>query len=87
MGSKKSSGEDETETPPTAVTEERRQAWAWADELGHRIEALSTEAARANPSYWKYEAVKRLMGWDDRLEMTRNEYEAAVAKHDGIRHG
>jgi hypothetical protein len=78
--------DDGEETKP-APAPERRQAIAWAEELGHRIQSLTTESARANPSYWKYDPVKALMGWDDRTEMTRAEYEAAVLKHDGIRHG
>lgn len=68
---------------------ERRSAEAWAEEAGHLPMWLqeTTVAARLNPAYWKYTATKALMGWQDGALMTREEYEAAVAKQLEVRHG
>jgi hypothetical protein len=89
MVTKKSSAVDEDEFAEKPVTEEVRSAARWAEDAGHLPQWLqeSTVGARMNPAYWKFAATKALMGWEDGTQMTRSEYEAAVAKQDAVRHG
>jgi hypothetical protein len=94
MGSKKSSSASDDITAEIAATESEPRPVtasleAWGLAAGHLPMWLqeSTVGARMNPAYWKFAATKALMGWEDGTQMTRAEYEAAVAKQDSVRHG
>jgi hypothetical protein len=93
MATKKSSASaadgDEFAEKPMPVVDERKSAAGWAEAAGHLPQWLqeSTVGARMNPAYWKFAATKALMGWEDGTQMTRSEYEAAVAKQGAVRHG
>lgn len=80
--------EDEEQELTTKTIEQ------WGEELGYLPETRSVEVtrgprkikiARANPDAWKFTAAKAHARWPEGKEVTKAEFEAAVAAAAGVR--
>lgn len=58
-----------------AIDEKRAAGWRTIEEF-----AEAKFGAEGGAAYWKFKAVKALMGWSERLLVSEEEFDAAVAK-------